>query len=113
MADSLQINAVQTRAVYASAKRDPPKEVVEAKKSLEKSQKLEKKQKISDQDADDRIKVMVIKVSFELDKKTGDVVATVFDSKTGEVIRQIPPEEMRKLAQMMQEYKGRILSRLL
>jgi uncharacterized FlaG/YvyC family protein len=46
------------------------------------------------------------KVSFAIDHQTKDIVITVLNSSTGEVIRQIPPETMLRVSQHIQEFLG-------
>ncbi len=51
-----------------------------------------------------------IRLSFEVHDKTGDLVVRVLDKDTGEVIRQIPPEEMLKLREKLEELTGVLLN---
>lgn len=51
-----------------------------------------------------------IRLSFKVDDKTGDLVVRVLDKETGEVIRQIPPEEMLKLREKLEELTGVLLN---
>ncbi len=51
-----------------------------------------------------------IRLSFELHDKTGDLVVRVLDKDSGEVIRQIPPEEMLKLREKLEELTGVLLN---
>lgn len=48
-------------------------------------------------------------VRFERDESTSKVVIRLIDSKTGEAIRQIPPEEFLQLAQILEKNKGQLL----
>jgi flagellar protein FlaG len=45
-------------------------------------------------------------LSFSVDKETGRTVVKVLDSKTGEVIRQIPAEEMVRIQQRIAKLMG-------
>lgn len=45
-------------------------------------------------------------LSFSIDEHTGEPVITVTEKETGKVIRQIPPEEMRKLSVRMKQITG-------
>lgn len=45
-------------------------------------------------------------LQFKVDDSTDRVVMSIVDKKTGEVIRQIPSEEVLALAQRMQELNG-------
>jgi flagellar protein FlaG len=55
---------------------------------------------------------MGYRVGFTKDERTGRVVCRVMDQE-GEVIRQIPPEEMLELAAKMDEVAGLIFDRVL
>ncbi len=45
-------------------------------------------------------------LKFSLDDESGKVVVKVTDSKTGEVIRQMPSEEALRLAQRLEEARS-------
>jgi flagellar protein FlaG len=47
-------------------------------------------------------------VVFQVDDH-GAIYIEVVDKETGEVVRQIPPEELRRLAETMTELTGQIL----
>jgi flagellar protein FlaG len=49
-------------------------------------------------------------VRFEIHPKTGQFVARLVDAETGEVIRQLPPEEMLELAAKLEELRGNIVN---
>ncbi|MGI5837331.1 MAG: flagellar protein FlaG [Chloroflexota bacterium] len=51
------------------------------------------------------------KLVFEKHETTGKIVARLKDPETGEVIRQIPPEEMLKLAEAIDKYLGLLVDR--
>lgn len=51
-----------------------------------------------------------IRLSFEIHDKTGDLVVRVLDKDTGEIIRQIPPQEMLKLREKLEELTGVLLN---
>ncbi|ROR01923.1 flagellar protein FlaG [Desulfosoma caldarium] len=51
-----------------------------------------------------------IRLSFEIRDKTGDLVVRVLDKDTGEIIRQIPPEEMLRLREKLEELTGVLLN---
>lgn len=48
-------------------------------------------------------------LEFEPDETSGRTVIRVVDRLTGEVIRQIPPEEMLAIAERLDEARGRLL----
>ena len=47
-----------------------------------------------------------VDLNFKVDDKTGDVIVSVMNKDTEEIIRQIPPEEMVKVRQRMVELRG-------
>lgn len=49
-------------------------------------------------------------VRFENDQKTNEMVVKVVDSKTDEVLRQIPPESLLGLRASLEELSGNIVN---
>jgi flagellar protein FlaG len=49
-------------------------------------------------------------VRFEMRKDSGDLIINLVDAKTGEVLRQIPPEEIVDLHKYMDDLRGNIVS---
>lgn len=49
------------------------------------------------------------RLAFKIDESSGKVLVQVLDSITGQVVRQIPPEEMLRLAQMIRQYLGLVV----
>jgi flagellar protein FlaG len=62
----------------------------------------------------DKIKALTqdgaFSVRFEMHAKTGQFVARLVDAETGEVIRQLPPEEMLDLSARLEELRGNIVN---
>jgi len=56
---------------------------------------------------------IVRKLSFSIDEDSGRTVVSVIDEVTGEVIRQIPTEDMLKIARNLAEIKERTVKGLL
>ena len=48
-------------------------------------------------------------ISFSVDKDTGNTIIRILDRETEKVIREIPPEEMLRLASRLTEIIGRIV----
>lgn len=46
------------------------------------------------------------KLEFSVDKDTDDIVVKVLDKESGDVIRQIPSEELLKIAKALDKLKG-------
>jgi len=53
-----------------------------------------------------RLQIEEARLSFEKDEYSGEMVVRVRDSRSGEVIRQIPPAEMLRIARAMEKYLG-------
>jgi flagellar protein FlaG len=51
-----------------------------------------------------------IALDFSIDPTTGDRVVRILDKKTGEVIRQVPPEEVLRVMAALRSLKGLLLS---
>lgn len=47
---------------------------------------------------------------FEIDEDTHKVVVSIVDTKSGEVLRQIPSEEVLHIAKMITQFQGNLLS---
>ncbi len=52
-----------------------------------------------------------IQLDFTVDKDLKRIVVKVIDKETGKVIRQIPPEEMLKIAKRMEEMSGVLIDK--
>lgn len=50
------------------------------------------------------------KISFDVDDDTGRAVVRVLNKETGEVIRQVPPEELLTLVARMRQLSGLIFN---
>ena len=49
-------------------------------------------------------------LEFELSETTSRVITRVIDRESGEIIREIPPEEVLKIAERPEEMQGQIIS---
>jgi flagellar protein FlaG len=54
----------------------------------------------------DFVQVVRRDLEFSVDEETGRTVITVLDSASGEVVRQIPPEEILAVAENLAEVQG-------
>ncbi|MCX7822284.1 MAG: flagellar protein FlaG [Syntrophobacterales bacterium] len=52
-----------------------------------------------------------ISLSFDVDDKTNDIVVKIINRETGKMIRQIPPEELLKLRQKLEELVGVLVNK--
>lgn len=57
-------------------------------------------------DVEEYLSEMSIKLNFKIHKETGEVVVKVLNEKTGEVIRQLPPDDVLKLREKLEDLKG-------
>ena|SRR5690606_1514457 len=47
---------------------------------------------------------------FELDEDTQQMVVSIIDTKSGDVLRQIPSEEVLHVAKMIAQFQGKLVS---
>lgn len=89
-----------TNAAYRTDERIPPQNAGPlGRSSTELAAAIERAQKLASTQAQE--------LSFSVHEKTGTVVVKVIDRESKEVIRQIPAEEMLRLAERMQELDGK------
>lgn len=50
------------------------------------------------------------KISFSIDSETGKPIVRVINKETGQIIRQLPPEDLLKLVDNLQNLTGLIFS---
>lgn len=71
------------------------------------------KSKVQPEELLDKIKSLTdngsYTVHFELDDKVDEMIITLVDSETGDVIRQIPPEELLGVMQNLKNLRGNIV----
>jgi flagellar protein FlaG len=60
---------------------------------------------------DNYVKSIQRDLDIEVHKDTGDLIVKVISRESGEVIREIPPEELLKLAAKMEEMAGVLFSK--
>jgi len=51
-----------------------------------------------------------VRLKFQSDEETGERVILLIDSETGEVVRQIPPEELLHVMKALRDLKGMLFS---
>ncbi|MGF1911074.1 flagellar protein FlaG [Vibrio kasasachensis] len=81
---------------------------------------MQSRQKLSEQEREKAVEQMndfisSIKtgLSFRIDEQSGRDVVTIFEESTGEIIRQIPDEEMLEVLRRLREQTARYSSGLL
>jgi len=86
---------------------DDQQAAVEKQRELEQAQQHEQKvDKLASILADQEVKMRNVRLQFEVNEDTEDVVIRVLDKRSGEVIREIPTEEMQELSKVFDELKG-------
>lgn len=60
----------------------------------------------------DALEIRSIGVQFEIDQDTNKVIVKVVDRNSGEVIRQIPNEEVVRISKVMGEMPGLLIDRV-
>ena len=112
-ATSVRIQAASTSPGSASGEITQSTTVVDVKTVDENALKLESNQKLSLDAVKEAVKsgnTMLqsasSSLSFEIDSATKQVVVKIVDSKTGELVRQIPTVEMLDFMRRMKELEG-------
>jgi len=59
----------------------------------------------------DQLKAMNRSIQFSIDNTTNEVIVKIVDQNTGEVIRQIPPENMVKIRDSLANMTGLIVEK--
>ncbi len=119
--EDISINSVRENVVLPARKTDRPKAVKQKEETNNKSKSLNndsgKSERISI-DLESTVaqvkefaKTFTTKLSFSVDPKSKDAVIYVTEKDTGKVIRQIPPEEIQKLTERMNEIVGILYNR--
>jgi flagellar protein FlaG len=112
-ATSVRIQAASVFPGSASGEITQPTTVVDVKTVDEKALKHESNQQLSLDAVKEVVKTgnamlqsASSSLSFEIDSATKQVVVKIVDSKTGELVRQIPTVEMLDFMRRMKELEG-------
>lgn len=111
-----QSNADETKPARGLDKVETSEQAMAfVRKKLEQESEQKSKQKTPDKIVEGKLDYVPAnsRLSFSVDKETEQVIVKVLDAKSGELIRQIPSEEMVKLAKVLEQYKGNLVSRVL
>jgi flagellar protein FlaG len=96
------------------ARAEAPQSVVAGpKQAIEQERPLQNAGEFSDLVRDINTLVNQVastKISFDVDDDTGRAIVRVLNKETGEVIRQVPPEELLTLVARMQQLSGLIFN---
>lgn len=107
---------VESSKVKIKPKKESKQQLIIGKKEEEKGSN--RRLEISDEnleqikDATNKVLEQInIQLDFSYDKELNRMVVKVINKETGEVVRQIPPEEMLKIAKRMEEMVGVLLDK--
>jgi flagellar protein FlaG len=95
----------------------PPPEEVRAAEAVNRNVEEHKAVEIVDVEAavgklQEFVQSMQRDLQFSIDTESGKTVVTVIDSNTKEVLRQVPSEEVLRLAQNLEQHQGALLQEL-
>lgn len=105
-----------TTAAVAPPKLNEPARQVEQSRAEQQSrpQTISSESKIPPEELLQQINAITeagtYSVRFEKDRAADQLIVKIVDQKTDEVIRQIPPEELRNLSKQLQELSGNIVN---
>ena len=98
------------------AQSEPPSRTVERERqqAKENPEAAPEAKKIQPEEVLDKIKALTedgaYAVHFELDERTSELVVRLVDADSGEVIRQVPSEEILGVRQHLQELRGNLVN---
>jgi len=103
-------NTDSSVALQARASTEMPQKGKETAKPVEKPNSEQMKELAAD--AQKNLKIMHnVDLQFSVHEASGQIMVVVRDESTGEVIREIPPEEVLNLAAKFDELAGLILDK--
>ncbi len=105
-------SSIQDRAQEIRNRMENEKTKVEQNSVTESTE--EKKENSLDNSieiADKLAKAFNKEIKFQIHEQTEQIYVEIVDKDTGEVIKQIPPEEMLKIAASVQEFLGLIVDK--
>ena len=101
--DESRLRAEQARTEPAATPSAEPERAREAEEASE-------QEAVNNPLRDGLAKNPRFKLSFRVDEATQEVVVSVIDPETKDVIRQIPPEELLRLAERLDSARGSLVS---
>jgi len=66
--------------------------------------------RLATQEVEQAVRAQASSLSFSIEQSSGKTIVTVTDNETGQVLRQIPSEEMLSLSQAIDKMQGLLLS---
>jgi len=104
----LSQEAAQLRKVLVKNRVDDVVEARKAKAGEEKKSAMSLEKAV--EESNKMAQIMNSQIRFNIDHDTGQVIVKVINKETQEVIRQIPSEDMVKLASRADELRGLIFN---
>lgn len=101
--------SIQDKAQEIRKRLETERPRVEQKNIMESTGKKETSLDSSIEIADKLAKAFNRGIKFQVHEQTEEIYVEIIDKDTGEVIKQIPPEEMLRIAASVQEFLGLIL----
>src|SRR3954462_3873731 len=108
-----QVTATAPAAPVAPVQRETPQALPGDKSSSKAEDKRAPSQedvKHAVKDIQDFVSTVTTDLRFTVDKETGKTVVSVGDSKTKQIVRQIPSEEIMKIARNIDRMQGLLFS---
>jgi len=110
-----KLSGVHINRVKSPKKAKLSNQEEQLQERLKEEKKLDKKKKINEEE----IKASIEKINstfrlygvsnqFAIDKKSNTIMVKVIDANTKEIIRELPPEDVLRRLEKMQEYIGLI-----
>jgi len=107
--ESINVATVSARPLNTATER-----VASERKNVEFSGAQNEKSKVAPEELLQQIKELteggMYSVRFERDERSKELVVKIVDSKTDEIIRQVPPEELLKLDSVLDDIRGNIVN---
>jgi len=107
------LEAVKNLTIATVDKASSTSDVKNTQKVVDQSARQQAQKQVSEQELRKQMEelnkaldMMNIKREFEVDKDLGEVVVKIVDTQENKVVRQIPPEEVLKLAKNIREMVG-------
>jgi uncharacterized FlaG/YvyC family protein len=98
---------ISTRRLEQPPRRPSPSEVKKTAETAEKEKPSELNQIRETNPTFSSVSAPT--VTFTIDKTSGEQYIQVIDKVSGEVVRQIPPEELRRLSAVLEKLTGNVV----
>jgi len=112
----MDVNVIKSENTTQFQLKQVPDQVSEARKQKDDQVQSEQVQKnrVQPEELLNQIKALtedgIFSVRFEKDQETDTLVVKVVDRESGDVIRQVPPEELLSLSKRLRELQGNIVN---